>query len=81
MAYFANGTEGSIFDEQCAVCKYGQEPCPIALAQITYNYDACNNEVATKVLNTIVDESGVCQMLKVFNKDLKTDGSIQHKLF
>jgi len=23
MAYFANGTEGTVFDHQCSICKYG----------------------------------------------------------
>ena len=81
MAYFSNGSEGTIFDAQCSMCKYGQEPCPIALAQLTYNYDACNNEVATNILNTIVSEKGICQMRDTFKKDLVTDGSIQTKIF
>ena len=48
MAYFSNSTEGSVFDYQCSLCKYGEEPCPIAAVQSIYNYDACNNEIATK---------------------------------
>ena len=42
MAYFANGTEGMCFDEQCSRCKYGEDACPIAFVQTMYNYDACN---------------------------------------
>ena len=35
MAYFSNGSEGMCFEDQCAKCKYGQEPCPIAAVQIS----------------------------------------------
>ena len=73
MAYFSNGTEGMVFDEQCAKCKYGQHPCPIALVQILYNYDACNNEIATKILNTLVDDGGNCSMFKQFKHDFEID--------
>lgn len=33
MAYFSNGFEGMVFDEQCCRCKYGRMPCPIAWVQ------------------------------------------------
>jgi hypothetical protein len=81
MAYFSNGSEGSIFDEQCSKCRYGKEACPIAWAQLTYNFDACNNKVATDILDTIVDKDGICQMRKTFLKDFASDGSIQKELF
>ena len=71
MAYFANGVEGMCFDEQCERCKYGLEPCPIALAQYNYNYDACNNKVATDILNTLVRDDGTCMMFVVFREDLE----------
>lgn len=80
MAYFSNGSEGSVFDQECAKCKYGQEACPIALVQLTYNYDACNNDVATKILNDLVRNDGTCTMKKTFNKDFKSDGSKQNEL-
>jgi len=73
MAYFSNGSEGMCFEDQCMRCKYGQEPCPIALAQITYNYDACNNETARKILDTLVSNDGTCSMFKTFEKDLRID--------
>jgi len=71
MAYFANGTEGMCFDEQCSICKYGEEPCPIAMVQMHYNYDACNNKVATAILNALVKNNGTCTMYKLAEKDLK----------
>jgi len=71
MAYFSNGTEGEVFDNQCSKCKYGDKPCPIALAQYTYNYDACNNEVARKILNLLVENDGTCTMWKEFRNDFE----------
>jgi hypothetical protein len=73
MAYFSNSSECDILDSQCSRCKYGQKPCPIALAQMEYNYDQCKDETetASKVLNTIVDDKG-CVMFRTF-KDLKID--------
>jgi hypothetical protein len=70
MAYFSNGTEGMVFDEQCSRCKYGQHPCPIALVQMEYNYDACKNSVARKILDTLVKDDGTCAMFKTFKHDL-----------
>lgn len=73
MGYFSNGSEGIVFDNQCSKCKYGTKPCPIALTQITYNYDAVNNEVATKILDTLVGDDGNCQMWKEFKQDFEID--------
>ena len=42
MAYFANSTEGDVFYEQCAICKYGEEPCPIRFIQLIYNDGTCS---------------------------------------
>lgn len=66
MAYFANGSEGDVFDNQCAICKFGDKPCPIAYVQMTYNYDAVNNDTATKILGELVMDDGTCLMLKRF---------------
>ena len=73
MAYFSNGTEGAVFDEQCSICKYGEEACPIAWVQGFYNYDACNNEVATKILDELVKQDGTCIMFETFRKDFYVD--------
>lgn len=80
MAYFSNGSEGMVFDAQCQKCKYGDKPCPIALVQITYNYDAVNNEVATKILDTLVKHDGTCTMWELAKSDLFSD-PYQMKLF
>lgn len=66
MAYFPNGTSGACFAEQCARCRYGGKPCPIAMVQMMYNYDACGNETATAILDDLVSDDGVCSM---FNLD------------
>jgi hypothetical protein len=68
MAYFANSSEET-FDEQCDKCKYGQKPCPIAAIQMEFNYDAVNNEVATKMLNCLVSQKGECSMFNTFFND------------
>ncbi len=69
MAYFANGEAGECFEEQCAKCKYGEEPCPIALVQMNYNYDACDNKTARAILNGLVKNDGSCIMYEMFSKD------------
>jgi hypothetical protein len=73
MAYFSNGTEGSVFEYQCSICKYGEEPCPIALVQMEFNYEACNNPTARKILDSLVEDNGGCAMYKQFKKDLSLD--------
>jgi len=73
MAYFSNGTEGTIFEDQCSICKYGDKPCPIAWVQMNYNYDAGNNKVATDILNDLVKNDGTCEMYKCFKDDLAKD--------
>lgn len=72
MAYFSNGTEGTVFDEQCSICKYGQKPCPIAWVQMEYNYEACNNKTARAILDSLVKDDGTCEMFRTFQKDLDT---------
>jgi hypothetical protein len=83
MAYFSNGSEGMSFDDQCCRCKYGQEPCPIALVQSSYNYEQLKDTTGTarKILNTLVKEDGTCTMYQWFKRDFATDGSTQQPLF
>lgn len=65
MAYFPNGTSGEVFVEQCGRCRYGDGPCPIWQVQHDYNYDACNNKVATAILGALVKNDGACAMFKL----------------
>lgn len=71
MAYYSNGSEGDCFSYQCSICKYGNEPCPIALIQMEYNYDQLKDSTGTarKVLNELVANDGTCSMFKTFEKD------------
>ena len=78
MAYFSNGSEGMIFDAECADCKYGEDPCPIAWVQMEYNYKACNNEVARDILNGLVKQDKDfkylgCQMKNLIEEKEKNE--------
>jgi len=81
MAYFSNGTEGEVFYEQCMRCRYGEEPCPIALVQMEYNYEACNNPTARKILDSLVLQDGTCTMFEEFKEDFSViKGKMQGKI-
>jgi len=73
MAYFPNSDSGSLFDEQCARCKYGERCCPIALSQGLYNYDAVNNKTATAILNELVKDDGTCTVFEMAKQDFAID--------
>ncbi len=77
MAYFSNGSDGMCFDEQCSICKYGEDPCPIAFVQMEYNYEACNNKVARNILDYLVKNTGECKMFVQFKTDLHIDARQQ----
>lgn len=62
MAYFSNSSDGSLFDEQCCKCRYGEGYCPIQSVQSRYNYDACNNPIASAILDELVKQDGTCAM-------------------
>ena len=72
MAYFGNGGEGTALDCECMEC-WRKRPhlgnCPIALAQMEYNYEACNNEIATAILDMLVKDNGECQMKKLLDEE------------
>lgn len=69
MAYFSNSGEGAAFMEQCARCKHGQSACPVFYVQSVFNYKACNNEVASAILNELVAQDGTCFVLKMAQAD------------
>jgi len=73
MAYFANGTEGMKFENQCGKCKFGELSCPIAGVQSLYNYKAVNNKIATNILNDLIKNDGTCEMFKTFRNELEID--------
>ena len=71
MAYFSNSSDGVHFDEQCSKCIFGEKPCPIAFVQAEYNYEACNNKIASAILNDLVKHNGTCTMFETFQRDLE----------
>lgn len=75
MAYFANGSEGSILDEQCAKCRVNFDaPCPVLLVQMTYNHGQIGNDGMQTVINNLVNEEGVCQMKPITDNQIDGDG-------
>jgi hypothetical protein len=42
---------------------------------MTYNYEACNNETARKILDTLVKNDGTCNFFEMAKKDLYIDDS------
>lgn len=70
MAYFSNGTEGMVLDEQCSRCPVGEDSCPIYGVQMLYNYDQLKkgNEDLKAAMAMLIDDRGRCQMLKVLKE-------------
>lgn len=71
MGYFSNGCEGEILDKQCDECVIpNEEPCPILLVQLLYNYDQHDkgNEKLVDCLNNLIDESGMCKMKQILDR-------------
>lgn len=75
MAYFSNGTEGMVFDDQCARCKFGRHPCPIAFVQVDANYDQHKDTsgTASKILDHLVKDDGTCMVYEMAKQDFAID--------
>ena len=73
MAYFSNGTEGIVFDEQCSRCKYGEHPCPVAAMQLLWNYDQVGNELAREIMDNFVKADGTCTVFEMAKTDFAID--------
>jgi hypothetical protein len=75
MAYFSNGSEGTVFDDQCAKCKYGKSPCPIAFVQMDANYDQLKDTTGTarKILSHLVLDDGTCQVYEMAKLEFGID--------
>jgi hypothetical protein len=75
MAYFSNGSEGMVFEDQCAKCKWGQKPCPISAVQIEFNYDQFKDTTgtATRIMDALVKEDGTCTVWETFKEDLTSN--------
>lgn len=74
MAYFTSGSDpsGDIFHDQCGTCIFGHGPCPIALIQVTMNYEQNKDKTgtATEIMEILVDDNGTCNMRRTFKKQL-----------
>ena len=67
MAYFSNGSEGGILDEQCAECVLPDNcPCPVLWVQMDFNYKQLDKKgertMVSDVLDCLINEKGECQM-------------------
>lgn len=70
MAYFSNGTEGEVLDDQCSECIHEnpEAGCPIAFVHQIFNYDQIGNENLEKAMLMLVDKNGKCQMKPYIDK-------------
>jgi len=74
MAYFSNGTEGEVLDEQCSDCRINMDAaCPILWVQMTYNYEQVRNEKMKEIINCLVDKDGICQMKPIIDNEIDGD--------
>lgn len=65
MAYFSNGTEGAILDEQCCECLEAMKDellCPVHNVSVFFNYDQTNNNELRRCLSALVADDGTCRM-------------------
>ena len=76
MAYFPNSSAAKVLDKQCEKCKFGKRSCPIFEVQVLYNHDAVNNDIATKILNSLIADDGTCSMYKEFEDDFANYGQL-----
>ena len=84
MAYFANGSEGMVLDEQCEQCHIDVDmPCPILLLYLEYNYKQVNNPDLRKAMDILVNEQGICQMRLLLDAKMRRvkDDPRQQSLF
>lgn len=66
MAYFANGSEGEILENQCDTCVHAHDDgvCPISAIQMLFNYEQIDNPDLNAAMSILVDDEGICQMRK-----------------
>ena len=85
MAYFSNGSEGGLLDEQCGDCLINAQSikhegmmvyCPVHYIQMTYNYKQIGlrkrHKLLREVMNILVNEYGNCQMKVCIDANIKT---------
>jgi hypothetical protein len=83
MAYFSNGTEGMILDDQCAECIHADEDgcCPVFFVQMEFNYSQLNggNEDLKKAMEMLIDKKGNCNVKKAIDNMSKINGKVNPK--
>jgi hypothetical protein len=53
MGYFANGTQGRMYEEYyCQRCIHYEKGCAVLAAHYVYNYNECNNDKS--ILNILI---------------------------
>ena len=81
MAYFSNGTEGMILDDQCSECLHADPDagCPISLLQMNFNYEQnkAGNKKLREAMNYLINDDGVCQMKPLIDKYLPKDTQLR----
>jgi hypothetical protein len=71
MAYFSNGSEGEILEDQCQECILGLGGCPTYGVQFNFNYDQMSNEKLKEAMNMLVNEKGICQTKEAIDEQNK----------
>lgn len=79
MAYFSNGTEGMVLDEQCSECLHADPDvgCPIFLVQQNFNYDQVGNQKLTEAMSCLISDGGLCRMKPLIEKYMPKDEQLQ----
>jgi hypothetical protein len=82
MAYFANGTEGDMFQEaNCAFCVHWKddgdgrgEGCPVNDVHLLFSYELCNKKAdpGKVILDTLITPEMTCTMFHPHGRDTKT---------
>jgi hypothetical protein len=60
MAYFANGTEGDLYEGQyCAHCRHSDQEtmCPVMMLHMIHNYAECNKP--DSFLHVLIPRDGI----------------------
>lgn len=73
MAYFSNGAEGEVLEDQCIGCLHGEDLtifCPISAVQTNFNYRQADKGQGAlrQALNMLIDQDGICQMKPLIDK-------------
>jgi hypothetical protein len=83
MAYFANGSEGAVLDDQCCECVLcdddGEFCCPVMVVQNTFNYSQIGNDDLAAAMNVLVAEPGKCQLKPYLDKLVKEQLVEEHE--